>query len=398
MDKLALFGGRPVRTTYLPYARHWIDRTDMAAVKETLSSDWITTGPKVEEFEEAFRKYIGAGFAVAVSSGTLALDLSLSSLGLKEGDEVITTPMTFCATADAICYQGARPVFVDIVPETLNIDPQEIIKKINSRTRAIIPVDMAGQPCEMLEIMKIAYEHNLAVVEDAAHSLGAGIKNKKVGQLATLTTFSFHAVKNMTTAEGGMVVSDDEFLSARIRRNRFFGLDRSSQDRHGGQASWFYEKVDLGRKANMSDITASLGLSQLKKLDSFLARRRQKASLYEKGLGEVEEIETPQEVKETTHSWHLYIIKLKLNKLKAKRDEIFKALRQENIGVNVHYRPLHLQQYYQARFGYKEGDFPVAEKCFNAILTLPLFAAMTKKDVQDVIKAVKKVCNYYRKR
>lgn len=387
-----------MRKTYLPYARHWIDSQDITAVKETLSSDWITTGPMVEKFEQAFREYIGARFAVAVSSGTLALDLSLACLGLKKGDEVITTPLTFCATADAICYQGARPVFVDIVEETLNIDPQKIVKKINARTKVIIPVDIAGQPCEMNEIMAIARRNNLKVVEDAAHSLGARIKNKKIGQFADLTTFSFHAVKNMTTAEGGMVGTDNEFLYTRIRRNRFFGLDRSSQERHGGKASWFYEKVELGRKANMSDISASLGLSQLKKLDSFLTRRREKVSLYEKGLREVEEIETPKELKGTTNSWHLYIIRLRLNKLRVKRDEIFKALRQENIGVNVHYRPLHLHRYYQTRFGYKEGDFPVAEKCFYSIMTLPLFAAMTKRDVRDVIKAVKKVCNYYRKR
>ena len=397
VDKLAIFGGKPVRKTYLPYARHWIDRGDISKVIDTLTSDWITTGPKVEEFEDAFKRYIGSKFAVAVNSGTSALDLSLSSLGLNKGDEVITTPLTFCATADAICYQGVRPVFVDILEETLNIDPKKIREKINASTRAIVPVDIAGQPCKMDEIMEVARENNLKVVEDASHAPGASIGNKKIGRIADLTTFSFHAVKNMTTAEGGMVVTSDEALYTTIKRNRFFGLDRTSQERHGAGGSWFYEKVALGRKANMSDISASLGLSQLKKLDTFLSRRKKIVSLYKKWLGNVDEIEIPEEQEGTTHSWHLYIIKLKLNRLKATRDEIFKALRHENIGVNVHYRPLHLHRYYKETFGYKEGDFPVAERCFNSILTLPLFAIMKEKDVQDVVKAIKKVCNYYRK-
>jgi len=395
--KLAIFNGKPVRKTYLPYARHSIDRGDISKVIDTLSSNWITTGPKVEEFENAFKRYIGSRFAVAVSSGTAALDLSLGSLGLKKGDEVITTPLTFCATADAICYQGARPVFVDIVEDSLNIDPKKIREKINSATRAIIPVDIAGQPCKINEIMEIAKANNLKVVEDASHAPGASVANKKIGQIANLTTFSFHAVKNMTTAEGGMVATDDENLYTRIRRDRFFGLDRTSQQRHGVKGSWFYEKTSLGRKANMSDISASLGITQLKKLDTFLSRRRKVVSLYEKGLRDVDEIEIPKEEEGTTHSWHLYIIKLKLNKLKATRDEIFKALRHENIGVNVHYRPLHLHRYYQETFGYREGDFSVAERCFNSILTLPLFAVMKERDVQDVVRAIKKVCNYYRK-
>jgi dTDP-4-amino-4,6-dideoxygalactose transaminase len=396
MNKLAILGGRPVRRTYLPYARQWIDGGDISSVKDTLASGWITTGPKVEEFENAFRKYIGSRFAVAVSSGTAALDLSL--MGLKQGDEVITTPLTFCATSDAICYQGARPVFVDICEDTLNIDPKEIVKKINTRTKAIVPVDMAGQPCKMNEIMKIAGANNLKVVEDASHAAGAGIGDKKIGRIAHLTTFSFHAVKNMTTAEGGMVVTDDETFYTKIRRNRFFGVDRTSQEKHGSRGKWFYEKLSLGRKANMSDISASLGLSQLKRLDAFLTRRRQIAALYEKGLKDVDEIETPKEENGTTHGWHLYIIRLKLKKLKAARDEIFNTLRQENIGVNVHYMPLHLHPFYRERFGYKKGDFPAAERRFNTILTLPLFAGMKDKDAQDVIKAVKKVCNYYRKR
>lgn len=398
MKNLAIFGGNPVRREFLPYARHWIDREDIKAVREVLASNWITTGPKVEEFEDAFKKYTGSKFAIAVNSGTAALDLSLFSLDIGRGDEVITTPLTFCATADAICYQGARPVFVDIVEDTLNIDPKEILKKIGPRTRAIIPVDIAGQPSDMDEIMDIARRFGITVVEDAAHSLGAKIGNRKVGQVAHLTTFSFHAVKNMTTAEGGMVVTSEEALYNKIRRARYFGLDRTSQERHGSGGGWVYEKTCLGRKSNMSDICASLGISQLKKVNRFLARRRYYASLYKKRLKEIDEVITPEEKMGVTHSWHLYIIKLRLDKLRCTRDEMFRALRYENIGVNVHYKPLHLHRYYQKRFGYKRGDFPIAEKCFDSILTLPLFPAMRKNDVEDVIKAIKKVCNYYRKR
>lgn len=386
------------RKTFLPYARHWIDSHDILSVKNTMTSDWITTGPKVEEFEDAFKKYVGARFAAALASGTAALDLSLLSIGLKEGDEVITTPMTFCATSDAICYQGARPVFIDIEEKTLNIDPEKIKEKITKRTRAVMPVDIAGQPCRMDEIMEIAKRRSLIVIEDASHSHGARFGGKKIGQIAHLTTFSFHAVKNMTTAEGGMVVTADENLYADIRRNRYFGIDRTPQERHGASGTWFYDKVSLGRKANMSDIAASLGLSQLKKLDMFLARRRSIVAVYEKGLKYIDEIEIPEEEKGTRHAWHLYIIKLRLERLKAGRDEIFKALRSENIGVNVHYRPLHLHSFYQKRFGYKRGDFPVAERCFERIITLPLFAGMKEKDGRDVIAAVKKVCNFYRKK
>ena len=391
---LAIDGGSPVRASFLPYGRQSIDEADIQAVVEVLRSDWLTTGPKVAEFEEAFAARVGAAHAVSFSSGTAALHAASFTAGLKPGDEAITTPMTFAATANCVLYQGANPVFVDVSPDTLNLDPELIARKISSKTRALLPVDYAGHPADLAPILEIAQRCGLIVIEDACHALGAQYRRQRVGSIADMTVFSSHPVKHITTGEGGMVATNNAQFAESLRRFRNHGISSEARQRqHEGQ--WFYEMVLLGFNYRLPDIACALGLQQLKRLEANLARRRAIASRYTASFSDVRGVIVPSVRAEVDPAWHLYPIRLDLTKLDAERVQIFRALRAENVGVNVHYIPVHLHPYYRDRFGYREGDFPVTEDAYARLLSLPMFHGMTDQDVDDVIQAVRKVIGHY---
>ena len=372
----------------IPYGRQWVTQEDIKAVSDVLRSDWLTTGPKVEEFEEAFAAKVGSRYAVALSSGTAALHAAALAARIGPEDEVITTPMTFAATANCVLYQGGRPVFSDVEPETLLVDASKIEEKITPKTKAIIAVDYAGQPCDYDELKSIAKRHNLTLIADACHALGATYKGRNVGTLADMTVFSFHPVKHITTGEGGMVTTDDPELAKRVRvfRNHGITSDHRERERCG---SWFYEMVDLGYNYRLPDINCALGLSQLKRLDQNVSRRRELAALYNKAFSKIEAVRPLTQKADRKSSWHLYVVKLDLSKIRATRKDVFSSLRDEGIGVNVHYIPVYWHPYYQ-KLGYKKGLCPVAEKAYEEIVTLPLFCAMSDSDAAQVVSAVKK--------
>jgi perosamine synthetase len=391
---LAIHGGSPVRAHLLPYGRQSVDEADIQAVVEVLRSDWLSTGPKVPEFEEAFAGRVGAAYAVSFSSGTAALHAAAFAAGLKSGDEAITTPMTFAATANCVLYQGATPVFADVSADTLNLDPGQIEKKISTRTKAILPVDYAGHPAELAPILEIARRHGLVVVEDACHALGAEHDGRRVGSVADMTVFSFHPVKHITTGEGGMVATNSLQLAETLQRFRNHGISSDARQRQSA-GQWHYEMVLLGFNYRLPDIVCALGIQQLKKLDANLARRREIAALYTAAFREISGVIPPTVRPEANPAWHLYPIRLDLEKLSADRAQIFRALRAENIGVNVHYIPVHSHPYYRERFGYKGGEFPVAEDAYTRLISLPMFHGMSDQDVKDVIAAVAKVSSTY---
>lgn len=393
--RLAVEGGSPVRKTLLPYGRQSVDEDDIRAVEEVLRSDWLTTGPKVGEFEESFAACVGARYAVAVSSGTAALHAAAFAAGLGPGDEAITTPLTFAASANCVLYQGATPVFADVQPDTLNISPAQIEAKITPRTRALIPVDYTGQPADLEEINEMAARRGLVVIEDAAHALGATYKGKRVGALFPLTVFSTHPVKHITSGEGGLVTTDDPQLAGRLRIFRNHGITSEARERQE-KGGWFYEMVALGYNYRLTDVQCALGLSQLSRLDRWLERRRAIADRYRRVFGEIEEIEMPLVRPDRVPAWHLFVVLLRLDRLRVGRAEVFKALRAENIGVNVHYIPVPWHPYYQ-KIGYRRGEWPAAESAYERLLSLPMFAAMSDADVDDVIEAVNKVIAAYRR-
>ncbi|MEH6841409.1 UDP-4-amino-4,6-dideoxy-N-acetyl-beta-L-altrosamine transaminase, partial [Priestia megaterium] len=386
---LAIHGGKPVREQYLPYGKQSIDDEDIQTVINVLKGDFITTGPTINQFEEKVAAYVGAKYAVAFSSGTAALHGACFAAGISDGDEVITTPMTFVASANSILYQGGVPVFSDIDPHTYNIDPESIKQKITSKTKAIIPVHFTGQPVELDEILKIAQDYNLIIIEDAAHALGATYKDRKIGSIGDMTMFSFHPVKHITTGEGGIITTNNEAYYQKLLQFRTHGITRDSNKLLKNHGSWYYEMQTLGYNYRITDFQAALGLSQLQKLDSFISKRKQYVAMYQEELKELPEIIVPKQLNYVNSSWHLYIIRLNLSLLKVDRREIFQALQKENIGVNVHYIPVHLQPYYQ-KLNYQKGICPKTEKLYEEIITLPLFSSMSKKDVNDVIQAVKK--------
>jgi perosamine synthetase len=391
---LAIDGGSPVREKLLPYGRQSIEEADIQAVVEVLRSDWLTTGPKVEEFEVAFAARVGAKHAVSFTSGTAALHAAAFAAGLKSGDEAITTPLTFAATANCVLYCGATPVFADVSADTINIDPDQIAAKITPKTRAILPVDYAGHPADLNAITDLARKRGLIVIEDACHALGAEYDGTRVGSIADMTVFSFHPVKHVTTGEGGMVTTNEAKLAETLRRFRNHGISTDARQRHkAGQ--WYYEMVLLGFNYRLPDITCALGLEQLTRLDANLARRREIAAVYTKAFREIPGVVPPAVRPEANPAWHLYPIRLDLPKLTADRGQIFRALRAENVGVNVHYIPVHTHPYYREQFGYKGGEFPVAEDAYARLLSLPMFHAMTDRDVADVIQAVGKVIGHY---
>lgn len=391
---LALHGGTPVRPTLLPYGHQSIDEKDIQAVVDVLRSDWLTTGPKVGEFEEAFAERVGAKHAVSFSSGTAALHAAAFAGDLKPGDEVVTTPMTFAATANCILYQGATPVFADVCPDTLNLDPQQLEQRITPRTRAILPVDYAGHPADLDPIRKIAADRGLIVIEDASHALGAQYRDRNVGSMSDTTVFSFHPVKHITTGEGGMVTSNNAQCAETLRRFRNHGISSDARQRQS-QAQWYYEMVLLGFNYRLTDIACALGIRQLRRLDENVARRRAIALKYHEELSGFPQVILPVEKAEVRSSWHLFPIRLRLERLAADRAQVFRALRAENIGVNVHYIPVHLHPYYRDRFGYKGGEYPVAEQAYERLISLPMFHGMTERDVEDVIHAVHKVLTYF---
>ncbi|QXM05175.1 UDP-4-amino-4,6-dideoxy-N-acetyl-beta-L-altrosamine transaminase [Crassaminicella indica] len=396
-DKLAILGGKPVRDEFLPYGKQCIDEEDIESVVKVLKGDYLTTGPNVREFEEKVAQYVGAKYAVAVSNGTAALHAACFAAGIQEGDEVITTPITFAASANCVLYQGAKPVFADIDPKTYNIDVKDIERKITDKTKAIIPVDFTGQAVDLDKIMELADRYNLTVIEDAAHALGTEYKGKKIGSIAHMTEFSFHPVKHITTGEGGIVTTNDEELYKKLSLFRTHGITRDKELLvNKEQGSWYYEQLDLGYNYRITDIQCALGTSQLEKIQKFIDRRRELVRKYNEQLSDIDGVITPYEEVYSNSSWHLYIIQLELEKFKAGRKEIFEALKAENIGVNVHYVPVYYHPYYQ-KLGYKKGLCPNAEKLYECMITLPLFPKMNDRDLDDVVKAVNKVLSYYRK-
>ena len=396
MNKLAINGGTPVRDTYLAYGKQKIDEDDINSVVKVLKGDYLTTGPIVSEFENSVAKYVGTKYAVAVSNGTAALHMACYAAGISEGDEVLVPAITFAASSNCVLYCGGKPVFIDIDPKSYNIDINKIKEKITNKTKAIIPVDFAGQSVDMDSILKIAEEYNLIVIEDAAHALGSEYKNEKVGSKAHMTEFSFHPVKPITTGEGGVVVTNSKELYEKMILFRSHGITRNSELMIENQGPWYYEQIDLGYNYRLTDIQSALGLSQIKKLDDFILKRREIVNKYNEAFKDLKEIVTPFENEYSKSGYHIYVLLLNLDKLKCGRKEIFEALQAENIGVNVHYLPVYLHPYYK-KLGYKKGECPVAEDIYNRMITIPLFPSMNDKDIKDVIAAVKKVLNYYRK-
>jgi perosamine synthetase len=401
-ETLAIDGGTPVRKTLLPYGRQSIGEEDIQAVVNVLRSDWLTTGPKVAEFEEAFAAWVGAKHAVSFSSGTAALHGAAFAAGLKPGDEAITTPMTFAATANCVLYEGATPIFADVSPDTLNLDPEQVAARITPRTRAVLPVDYAGHPADLDTMKQLASKHGLVVIEDASHALGAEYRGRRTGGIADMTVFSFHPVKHLATGEGGMVTTDRADYAETLRRFRNHGISSDARQRQSA-GQWHYEMVLLGFNYRLTDIACALGLSQLKKLEENLFRRREIAARYAVAFRDLEAVTTPAVRAEINPAWHLYPIRLNLEKLIADRTEarseargkVFRALRAENIGVNVHYIPVHLHPYYREHLGHRTGEYPIAEDAYERLISLPMFHGMSDQDAEDVVKAVNKVIHNY---
>lgn len=374
---------------YIPYGRQSIDEEDIQTVVDVLRSDYLTTGPAIPAFEKKVADYVGAKYAVAVNSGTSALHIACLAAGIREGDEVITTPITFAASANCVLYCGGTPVFADIQPDTYNIDPEEIEKKITDQTKAIIPVHYTGQPCDMEKITAIAKKHGLLVIEDAAHALGASYQGKRIGQVSDMTCFSFHPVKPITTGEGGMVVTNDEKLYQRLLLFRSHGITREEElmtapepgQERGG---WYYQQVELGYNYRITDIACALGSSQMDKLDGFLAARREIASRYDEAFADVPGLQIPVQRAGCDSGWHLYMIQV----LEKSRKEVFDRLRAKGIGVNVHYIPVYQHPYYR-RNGYQDCFCENAERFYDRAISLPIFPTLAEEQQQYVIDAVK---------
>jgi dTDP-4-amino-4,6-dideoxygalactose transaminase len=396
-EKLAIFGGAPVRKNMLIFGSPLIGREEIGEVVDTLKSGWLSTGPRVIRFEEDFKKYIGSRYALALNSCSAGLHLALIACGIKPGDEVITTPFTFAATANVICHLGAKPVFADIEKDTLNISPGNIERKITSRTKALLPVHFAGHPCKMDEIMDISRRRKILVIEDAAHALEAEIKGLKVGRIGHITSFSFYATKNLTTGEGGMVTTDIKSWAEKISALRLHGLSRDAWKRYGTESLRHYEVISPGFKYNMMDIQAAMGIHQLNRLEKNHAVRKRYFHRYNQAFKNMEELELPVEKEYARHAYHLYVIRINRKALKAGRDEINRALRAENIGTGIHFISLHRHPYYQKAFRYKAGDFPVANDASLRVISLPFSARLTPGDVEDVIRGVRKVLRHFRR-
>ena len=381
----------------LPFHVPFIEEEDLRAVEAVLKSGWITTGPKVQEFEQAFARFLGARHAVAVSSCTAALHLALDAIGLKEGEEVLVPTLTFTATAEVVAYFKARPVLVDSEPRFFNIDIHDAQKKITPKTRAVIPVHLAGQPCEMDGLLELAHQRHLVVIEDAAHALPAKYRGRYIGTLSPLTAFSFYATKTITTGEGGMVTTDDDTLAARIRLMGLHGMSRDAWKRYSAEGSWRYEVLEAGYKYNLTDMQAALGLVQLNKCERMWKRRAELADRYSRELSSLEAFRIPQLAPHVQHAWHLYFVLVEPTVLKIQRDQVIEELRQRGIGTAVHFIPLHFHPYYQREWGYRVGQFPVAEAYFERCISLPIFPGMTDGDADRVIESLRDIAAKFRR-
>lgn len=396
MEQLAINGGTPVRKAPLSYGRQYIDETDIQAVAETLRSDYLTCGPKITMLEEKLCQITGAKYCVAVSNGTAALHIAAMAAGIGPGDEVITTPITFAASANCILYCGGTPVFADIDPDTYNIDPASIRRCITPRTKAVIAVDFTGQAAALDEIRAICKEHDLILIEDAAHSIGTCYNGQPVGSVADMTTFSFHPVKTVTAGEGGAVTTNSKELYDKLVLAHSHGITRDrSQMVHPTDAAWYNEQVDLGYNYRMTDFQAALLISQLDKLEAFKLRRKAIVDKYDQAFSQIPQIQVQKEIPESDTTRHLYILRLRTELLNCDRREFFDALRAENIYAQVHYLPVYWHSYYE-KLGYEKGLCPNAESYYMQAMSLPLYYSLTDEDVEDVIRAVKKLVEFYR--
>lgn len=397
MEQLAIFGGKPVREVPIYYGHQYIDDSDIEAVVNVLKSDYLTCGPKINQLEKRICEVTGAKYAVAIANGTAALHVACLAAGIKEGDEVITTPITFAASANCVLYCGASPVFADINPNTYNIDPDDIERKITEKTKAIIAVDFTGQAVEIERIQHICKKYNLIFIEDGAHSIGTKYNGKCVGSLADMTTFSFHPVKTITGGEGGTITTNSKELYEKLILFRAHGITRDlnmlKNECHG---PWYYEQIDLGYNYRITDIQAALIISQLDKLDLFVKRRKEIADKYNEAFSSMPELIVQEEIKESNTARHLYIVQLDIDRLNANRLDIFEALKAENVCCNVHYIPVYYFPYYES-LGYIKGICPNAEKLYENMFSIPLYYGMTDDDVESVIEAIEKVISYYRK-
>ncbi len=381
----------PVREQLLPFCVPDLGEAEINEVVDTLRSGWITTGPKTQEFERRFAAYVGARHAIAVSSCTHGLLVALAVAGIGPGDEVIVPTMTFCATANVVIHLGATPVLVDVEPDTLNIAPAAVEQAITPRTKAILPVHLYGHPCNLDALGEIARQHDLLVIEDAAHAVGAAWRGRRIGTLSQATAFSFYAIKNLTTAEGGMVTTDDDAWAERLRVYTLHGISRDAWKRYSSEGSWYYEVILPGFKCNMTDIQAALGLHQLARLEVMNLRRAEIAARYDEALSDLAELRLPARRPGIRHAWHLYPIRLRLDRLTVDRAAFIEHLRAEGIGASVHFIPLHRQPYYRDRFGLRPADLPVADAAYHELVSLPLYPRMQDQDVEDVIEAVGRV-------
>lgn len=397
MDKLAIFGGTPVRTDKISYGRQCIDEDDIAAVAEVLRSPFLTCGPKIDELEKKLCEITTAKYAVAVSNGTAALHMACMAIGIKPGDEVIVSSITFAASSNCVLYCGGTPVFADIRPDTYNIDVEDVKRKITDRTKAIVAVDFTGQAVELDELKKICKEHNLYLIEDAAHSIGTKYNGKPIGSIADITTFSFHPVKTVTAGEGGACMTNDEELYKRLSLARTHGITKNPELMvRESEGPWYYEQVDLGYNYRITDFQAALLLSQLTKLEKFSDRRKEIRKMYDAAFSEMPEVFVQKQIPESDTTQHLYILRLNPDRLKCTRREFFDAFAAEGFGPQVHYIPVYWHPYYE-KIGYKKGLCPVAEATYEQILSIPFYPALTDADVEDTIKAIKKVVEYYKK-
>ncbi|WP_027881478.1 DegT/DnrJ/EryC1/StrS family aminotransferase [Meiothermus rufus] len=376
-----------MRSTFLPFSPPLIGEEEIAEVVDTLRSDWITTGPKTKRFESEFARYVGAPAALALNSCTAGLHTSLVALGIGPGDEVITTTLTFAASVNVIEHVGARPVLVDVEPDTLNLDPAWVERAISPRAKAIMVVHHSGHPADLDALRALADSWGLALIEDAAHAVAARYKGQPIGSRANPVAFSFYATKNLTTAEGGMLTGD-EALIERCRVIALHGVNRDAWKRYGKEGSWYYEVVTPGFKYNMTDVQAALGLVQLRKLEAMQARRREIVAAYQKAFAPLEVFQTPVARPEVEHAWHLYVLRLWPERLGMSRNQFIEELKARNIGTSVHFIPIHLHPYYRDKYGFKPQDFPVAYDSYNRMVSLPLSPRMSDQDVADVIEAV----------
>ncbi|MEX6585501.1 UDP-4-amino-4,6-dideoxy-N-acetyl-beta-L-altrosamine transaminase [Paraclostridium bifermentans] len=394
---IAINGGEPTRKNYLQYGRQYIDDEDIMSVIEALKSDFLTTGPLVEEFERKFADYVGAKYAVAVSNGTAALHIACLAAGLQKGDEGITTPITFAASSNCMLYCGAKPVFCDINLDDYNIDENKIKSYINEKTKVILPVDFTGQCCNIGKIMEIAKENNLIVIQDASHSLGTKYLDKQIGSIADMTTFSLHPVKTITSGEGGVVTTNSLALYEKLKLYKTHGITKSKGNlRNKEHPEWYYEQIYLGYNYRITDLQSALGISQLNKIERFITKRKLLVNTYNELLKDIDGVILQKEEDYSDTSRHLYIIRLDLNKFKATRDDIYSALIAENIGVNIHYIPVYKHPYYK-EIGYEDIICENAETFYNSSITLPLHVNMNESDIKDVVNALNSVLDYYKR-